>query len=129
MVFYIKTYFIALVIFLFIDALWLGFAARKMYREQIGFILKEQFNFTAAAVFYLFFVMGLVFFVLRPADSWQSALLAGMFFGAVTYGTYDMTNLATIEGWPVMLTVVDIVWGTFLCGITAWLTYYLTGII
>lgn len=116
-------YIIALVIFLVIDFFWLRYAAKTMYDNQIGFLLREKFNLTAAFVFYIFFIAGLAFFVIAPASSWQYALFAGMFFGAVTYGTYDITNLATLKDWPLKLTIIDIVWGSLLCGITSFLTY------
>jgi uncharacterized membrane protein len=88
--------------------------------------MKENFNMTAAFAFYILFTAGIVFFVLNPAlaiSSWQYALFAGMFYGFITYATYDITNLATIKDWPVMLTVIDIIWGSLLCGTTSIITY------
>lgn len=125
----IITYIMALAIFLFIDFFWLRYAAKTMYDNQIGFLLKEKFNLTAAFIFYIFFIIGLVFFVISPAGSWQFAFLAGLFFGALTYGTYDMTNLATLKDWPLKLTIIDIIWGSFICGITSVLTYLLINLI
>ncbi len=125
----ILTYIIALIIFLVIDFFWLRFIAKKLYDNMIGFILKENFNLTAALVFYIFYIAALVFFVIEPAARWQSALFPGLFFGLVTYGTYDMTNLATLKNWPVKLTVIDIVWGSFLCGITSLLTFVIINLI
>nr|WP_290768651.1 DUF2177 family protein [Halanaerobium sp.] len=58
-------------------------------------------------------------------SSWQYALGVGAFFGFITYATYDMTNLATIKDWPVMITVIDIIWGSVLCGLTSLITYLL----
>ena len=80
----------------------------------------------AALVFYLLFVVGLQFFVLNPAlaaGSWKTALFAGMFFGLVTYATYDLTNLATVRDWPVLITAIDLVWGSFVSGATALLSF------
>lgn len=126
---YIKTYLLAFVIFMGIDFMWLGLVARDFYREQIGFIMKDNFNITAAFVFYMLFIVGLLFFVLNKAfaiESWQYALFAGMFYGFITYATYDITNLSTLKDWPILLTIVDIVWGTVLCGLTSYLTYILS---
>ncbi|MCC3144161.1 DUF2177 family protein [Halanaerobium sp. Z-7514] len=123
---YIKSYLIALVIFFGIDIIWLGTIAQDLYQKHLGFLLKENFNMTAAFIFYLFFIAGLVFFVINRAvvlSSWQYALFAGMFFGFITYATYDMTNLATIKDWPLIITVIDIVWGSILCGATSLFTY------
>lgn len=125
---YFKVYILAFLIFILIDSIWLGFIARNLYRKQIGFILKEKFDMKVALIFYLFFIAGLVFFVLNTAiinQSWQYALFAGLFYGFITYATYDITNLATIKDWPVMLTVIDIIWGSFICGATSILTYYI----
>lgn len=125
MFYYLKLYFVALIVFFVIDFIWLGLVARDLYRSQIGFIMKEDFNILAASLFYLVFIIGLVFFVINPAESWQQALFTGMFFGLITYATYDMTNLATLKDWPVLLTFIDILWGTILCGITSVIPYIL----
>ena len=80
----------------------------------------------AAFAFYILFTAGIVFFVLNRAtaiSSWQYALFAGMFFGLITYSTYDLTNLATIKDWPLMITIIDLIWGTFLGGLTSFLSY------
>lgn len=126
---YIKTYFLAFIIFISIDFMWLGLIARGFYREQIGFIMKDNFNVGAAVIFYILFIVGLVFFVLNKAfiiESWQYALFAGMFYGFITYATYDITNLSTLKDWPILLTIVDIAWGTLLCGLTSYLTYIIS---
>ncbi|SRR6056297_1601405 len=123
---YFKVYILAFLIFILIDSIWLGFIARDLYRKQIGFLLKEKFDMKVAVIFYLFFIAGLVFFVLNTAiinQSWQYALFAGLFYGFITYATYDITNLATIKDWPVMLTVIDIIWGSLICGTTSIIAY------
>ena len=114
---YIKAYIITLIIFFAVDLVWLGVIAKDMYRNKIGFIMKDSFNMTAAVAFYMVFIIGLIFFVINKAvimGSWQYALFAGMFFGFITYLTYDMTNLATLKDWPLSITVIDIIWGSVL---------------
>src|SRR6056297_1374266 len=123
---FIKNYLITFIIFLVIDFIWLGAVARNLYRQQLGFLMKENFNMTAAFTFYILFTAGIVFFVLNRAlalSSWQYALFAGMFFGLITYSTYDLTNLATIKDWPLTITIIDLIWGTFLGGLTSFLSY------
>ncbi len=113
----LKLYFITLIAFLGIDAFWLGLVAPSFYQSQIGYIMAENPNFFAAGVFYLLFVYGMVIFIVDPGvreGSLFRAILRGALFGLVTYATYDLTNLATLEGWPVLVTVVDLVWGTVL---------------
>ena len=123
----IKIYGLTLFVFFVVDTVWLAYISTDLYDKQIGFLLKEDVNWIAAASFYLLYIAGLVFFVIRPAIEQSStlhAILAGGFFGLVTYGTYDLTNLATLTDWPVLITVVDLCWGTFLNASTAAITAY-----
>jgi len=121
-----RNYGIALVIFLAIDMVWLTLIAKSLYAQHLGYLMAPKAKLIAAFIFYLLFVVGLQFFVLNPAlaaGSWKTALFAGMFFGLVTYATYDLTNLATIKDWPVLITAIDLVWGSFVSGITALLSF------
>ena len=124
----LKLYGITFSVFMVIDLIWLGVIAKNLYREHLGFLMAPQVNWAAAIGFYMLFIVGLIFFVVRPALDRQSlsyALLAGGFFGLITYGTYDLTNLATIKNWPLNITVIDLVWGTTLCALTSSVSYYL----
>lgn len=85
-------------------------------------------NIYAALIFYLIFIAGLVFFVVSPAIDkkiWSQALLAGAFFGLVTYATYDLTNLATVKDWPLIITIVDLIWGMTVSATVAVITYFI----
>lgn len=127
---FFKTYIVVFVVFMVIDMLWLGILARKLYRNQIGFLLKSDVNWIAAIAFYLLYVLGLIVFVVEPAilrSSSTYALLAGMFFGLVSYATYDLTNLATLKDWPLSITFIDMAWGTSLGGLTSYIGYILLG--
>jgi uncharacterized membrane protein len=122
----VRNFFITFAVFMAIDLLWLGVVAKDLYRSQIGFIMRPSPNWTAALIFYVFYIIGLMFFVIDPAlqkQSWQYALLVGAFFGLITYMTYDLTNLATLNNWPLLVTLVDLAWGTSLGGVTALLAY------
>ena len=113
-----KLYAASFGVFIIVDLIWLGVVARGFYQEQIGFLLKANVNWLAAIVFYLLFVAGVVYFVTLPAvhaSSLQQAVLGGIFFGLVTYAAYDLTNLATLDRWPIIVTVVDMIWGGVLC--------------
>lgn len=125
---FIKLYLIALPVFFIIDMIWLVLIARKFYSEQIGFIMRPDINWVAAIIFYLLFIAGLVTFVISPAfekHSWIHAAVFGAFFGLVTYATYDLTNLATLKDWPVLVTVVDLIWGAFLAASISLITYFI----
>lgn len=122
----IRNYAIALVIFLAIDIVWLTVISKTLYAQHLGYLIAPKAKLLAALLFYLLFVLGLQFFVLNPAlasGSWKMALFAGMFFGLVTYATYDLTNLATIKNWPVLITVIDLVWGSVVSGLTSILSF------
>ena len=119
---YIKMYFITLAVFFVIDLTWLGLIAKNLYSQQLGFIMKENVNWIAAVSFYLIFIIGIVYFVVNPAvinDNWRYALFAGMLFGFIYYATYDLTNLATLKDWPLKITIIDLIWGTSLGGLTS----------
>ncbi|MFN3839848.1 MAG: DUF2177 family protein [Cyclobacteriaceae bacterium] len=123
-----KLYAIALPVFFAIDILWIGFIARDFYKNQIGFLMKSDVNWTAAIIFYLLFLVGLVVFVIAPAvekKEWTLALWMGAFFGLITYATYDLTNLATLKDWPVKMVIVDMLWGTVLSASVATATYFI----
>lgn len=125
---FIKLYFITLPVFFAIDMVWLGLVARNFYREQIGFLMAADFNWPAAIVFYLLFIGALIFFVISPAvekKMWFDALFRGALFGLVTYATYDLTNQATVKGWPVLVTIVDLAWGTTLSASVSLVSYFI----
>lgn len=123
---FIKIYLIAVIVFFAVDMLWLGVIAKNFYQNQIGSLMKKDINWTAAIIFYLLFVAGVVFFAINPAiqeNSWIQALFLGALFGFITYMTYDLTNLATLKNWPLKLAIVDILWGTVLATLVSTVTY------
>lgn len=122
----IIRYIIATVIFIAIDMLWLGLIARNLYRDKLGFILSTQVNWTAAVVFYLIYIAGILYFAVNPSLkelNWQTALLNGSLLGGLCYATYDLTNMATIAKWPLQIVVIDILWGVILTGSVSLLTH------
>jgi uncharacterized membrane protein len=125
---FIKLFLIALPIFFVIDMVWLVLVAKKFYQGQIGFLMKPDINWFAAIIFYLLFIAGLAIFVISPAvekHSWVHAIFFGALFGLITYATYDLTNLATIKDWPLLVTVVDLIWGTVLAASISCITYFI----
>jgi len=123
---FLKLYAVSFIIFFAIDLFWLGIIAKKLYQAEIGHLLKTDVNWIAAVLFYLLFIGGLVIFVLMPAvesGNIVKAILLGALFGFITYATYDLTNLATLKDWPLKITIIDLVWGTFLGTSTSTLSY------
>ncbi len=122
-----KLYFITLPIFFAVDMAWLGLIAKNFYAKYIGMLMKPNVNWPAAVIFYLLFVVGLVTFVLEPSiqkQSWLNALVLGALFGMISYATYDLTNLATLKNWPLIVTIVDIAWGATLGAVVSVLSYF-----
>lgn len=115
-------YLITLAVFFLIDMVWLGVVAKSFYRRHLGTMLSPKVNWGAAILFYLLFIAGLLIFVIRPALA-QGALLTvlwlGALFGLISYATYDLSNLATLRDWPLIVTVVDLVRGTTLGGLVS----------
>ena len=109
-----------------IDALWLGVVANRLYKSQLGPLLLEKPNMVAAVLFYVIYVVGIVVFAVMPAiaaGDWKMALGLGALLGLVAYATYDLTNLATLKGFPIKIVIVDLIWGAVLTGTVATLTY------
>jgi len=126
LLFYLKLYALTVPIFFIIDIIWLGVIAREFYRRNLGFILSPDVNWKAAVSFYLMYIVGIIFFAVRPAvnsNSWGQAAILGALYGFFTYATYDFTNLATIKNWPIPIVIVDIVWGVCLCMLVATISY------
>jgi uncharacterized membrane protein len=108
------------------DALWLTVVASKFYKSQIGSLLLEKPNMTAAIIFYVIYVVGVVAFVISPAlekGSWQYALGYGALFGFVAYATYDLTNLSTLKGFTLKVVIVDMIWGVCLTAAVSVIAY------
>lgn len=111
-----------LVSLLVADAIWLGLVARTFYRDQLGALMLQSPNLAIASIFYVFFAMAVVLLAVMPgvkAGSLVTALVYGAVLGLAAYGTYDITNLATLKGWPVIVSVVDMAWGTFVIAFSA----------
>lgn len=126
---FIKIYLITLPVFFAIDMLWLGIIARNFYQTQIGHLLRPSVNWTAAIIFYLMFIAGMIIFVISPAlekGSWTHALIYGALFGLITYATYDLTNLATLKDFPVTVAIVDMIWGAVLSASVCTISYFLS---
>ena len=118
----LAAYAAAAVAFCLADFLWLGFVAKGFIASQVGALVLDRPNWTAAAIFYALYLAGVVFFAVRPAlaeGGLGSAVLHGALFGFFCYATYDLTNLATLKGWTLPMALVDIGWGTVVTAIAA----------
>lgn len=114
-------YGVAALVFGALDACWLGYAGSRVYRPALGDLLAADVRGGPAAVFYLVYLAGMVWFAVRPgiANGVGSAALNAALLGGLCYATYDLTNQATLARWPVWLTMVDIAWGSFATALAA----------
>lgn len=118
----IIAYVITLLVFSAVDAVWLMNSADLLYRPIIGPILLPEFRLAPAIIFYLLYIAGLIYFAVAPglADGkWRTALVKGGLFGFFAYATYDLTNQATLIYWSTKITVADMMWGTFISGVSS----------
>lgn len=116
---FLVAYLSTAVLFLTADYFWLSYASRVFYRPRLGDLLSDSPNLTIAALFYLVYVIGIVVFAVMPARSLFMAIGLGALLGLVAYGTYDITNLATVRGWPVIVSIVDLAWGVCVTAVAA----------
>lgn len=123
------SYIAALVAFLAIDFVWLKYVALSFYRSNIGHLMTDSPNLVVAGLFYLVYVVGVVILAVNPAlekQQWTLAVFYGGLLGLVAYGTYDITNLATLKNFPPIVAIVDIIWGTFLTASVATVSYFVS---
>ncbi|MBA4782828.1 MAG: DUF2177 family protein [Rhizobiales bacterium] len=126
MVEFLITYAVVTALYLGIDALWLGLVATSFYKKALGNLMLEKPKIGIAALFYLIYAAALAVLVVLPAldsGSAEKALGFGALFGFAAYGTYDVTNLATLKNWPVKMSLVDWAWGSTLSGFVALSAY------
>jgi uncharacterized membrane protein len=121
-------YGIALVVFMVIDLIWLGFIAKDLYSKYLGYLMSDKVNWIAAVIFYLIFIGGILYFVIYPSlldQNITNLVIRAALFGFITYATYDLTNLATIKDWPIQITIIDLIWGTTLSTSVSVISYFI----
>lgn len=124
----IKQFLVAFVTFLLVDGIWLTVIAKNFYSKQLGYLMSPNPNLIAAGIFYLIYIFTLVILIISPAlqkGSLMTAIWTGALFGFCAYATYDLTNLATIKDWPLLITVVDLIWGTTLTATVSGISYWI----
>ncbi len=128
-----KILLISIVIFIILDLIWLGFLAKNLYQEQLGFIARQKngqisFILSVGLITQAIIALGLAVIIsttLQVSPSLVSAVLMGAFTGFVIYATYDLTSLSFVEGWPIKVTIIDILWGTTQGTLAGFYLYYL----
>lgn len=117
---YIIGFFAVSIPMLALDAIWLMTMIKTFYTKYVGELFAAKPSFAPAAVFYLLYTIGVLYFVvlplLRSNASYTTIFFTGAFLGLIAYGTYDLTNQATLKNWPTIITLVDLAWGALLTG-------------
>ncbi len=121
---FLAAYAVALVVLGVLDGLWLGWLAKSFYQEQLGTLMTDSVRIVPAAIYYFGFPLVIVYLALTPAASLGEAVLRSAVLGLAAFGVYDLTNLATLRGYTVLMTVVDMAWGTFATALTGAAAYH-----
>lgn len=122
--------FVCLLVFCVLDFVWISWAASDFYRVRLGSLMLVEPKLLPAFIFYLLYVSGLMVFAVMPAiavRSWRVAVLRGGFLGLVAYGTYDLSNWATLQGWSEAVVVVDMLWGLVGSSLAALAAFFSAG--
>ena len=128
MLYYVKLYLATLAVFFATDMVWLVFVARSFYKKYLGYLMAPAVNWAPAIIFYLLFIVGILVFVVLPGvkeNSLPNTIFRAVLFGLITYATYDLTNLATVNNWPLLVTLVDLVWGMVLSTIVSVASFFI----
>lgn len=124
---YIAAYFAAAVVFCVMDFIWLTLVAKNFYQSHMGELMAVEVRIVPAIIFYVLYLAGLVLFAISPAlreQNWLMAVGLGLALGVIAYGSYDLTNMATLRDWSLSLTLVDIAWGAFISAVSALAGFY-----
>lgn len=124
---YLAAYASVAVVMLLLDVLWIGFIAKPLYQQGIGHLMADKPNLAIAALFYLVYAAGLMWFVVQPhanAVGVGKVVLTAALFGFFAYATYDLTNWATLKDWPASVAVADMLWGSVASAAAATTGYY-----
>lgn len=122
----ILSYFATLVPLLVLDGVWILLVAKEFYAVRMAQIFSTTVQLTPVVVFYPLYAVGVTLLAVMPAvesGSWVEALWRGAVLGLAAYGAYDLTNQATIAGWPTTVTLVDMGWGVVVTALTSVIAY------
>ena len=110
--------------FILLDLIFLGIFAKKLYKKELGKLMRKKVNYALSLLVYALLSLGILFFVLREGTILE-IFLRGCVFGLVVYGIYDLTNYVTLSNYSLKITLIDILWGIFVCGIVGVLVFLL----
>lgn len=128
-----KTFFIpfisSLITLVAIDVVWLNIMLSRFYSPRLSHLTAETPSYLPAVIFYIIYAVGIAVILVIPAVqnnySLVKVFLLGALIGLMAYGAYDFTNQATLKAWPTIVTVVDLVWGATLTGVSSLIAFYI----
>ncbi len=126
---FLTAYVTSVALFPCLDFVWLGLTLDGFYKPQLSGLMLDNYYAPAAVAFYLVYGLGLATLAILPAiaaGSWKHAAIGGALLGLTAYGTYDLTNMATLKNWSLALTVVDMGWGAFATAVVAMAGFFVT---
>lgn len=120
----LSSYLTSLTTLLCLDAIWIGLFMRPFYSKHLGHLFADTISILPAAAFYLMYPLGVTILILVPnfKEPLTTIIVLGALLGFIAYGTYDFTNQATLKDWPLIVTIVDLAWGTVVTGLTTGIT-------
>jgi len=110
---WLAAYGVAFFVLGVLDAAWLGWLARAFYQRELGALMSESVRIVPAAMYYLLYPAALVYLAVGPSRRLREAVTRSALLGLTAFGVYDLTNLATLRGYSVTMTIVDMAWGGF----------------
>ena len=122
----IVSYFSMLIFFIIAEMIVLTNIIQPLFKKHIGFLMKEDTNFSIAAIFYFVYVAGVFWFASRAgikSESFSVAIFSGAFLGLLAFGTYEITNYVILKDWKIELVLVDTLWGIVITGSLAFVGY------
>lgn len=118
----IITLVLTAIVFIAMDLTWLGIIAKSFYWSRLGSLLTDDIVWSAIAIFYVVYILGIFYFAINPAidaASWKIALINGLLLGILCYATYDLVNMGTLKNWSWEIVIVDIIWGGVITAVSS----------
>ena len=116
---------ISAIVFVVTDFIYLNLI-KNYFSKQIKMVqgTEPKINFLGATLCYIFLIIGINYFIIKPRKSVNDAFLLGI----LIYGVYETTNYALFNNWSILTVIIDTLWGGILFAFTTYLVNMLRGI-
>ena len=109
-------------VFTVLDIVWIVTVMQPMFRDALGPLIRTEIVAWAGALFYVIYLIGVFAFAVKPSQRIGNAWVAagrGALLGLIAYGTYELTNYATLKDWPLKIVLIDMSWGVCMTAVAA----------